>query len=125
MKRRVRKKISHHQRQELRRRAWRMRHAPSLGEWQLWQELRRGKQGVVFRRQVVLQGYIADFYASTAVLVIEVDGGSHSGRVRADARRDRVLAVAGYRVLRVSEREVLTALPQVVARIRAALAEAG
>ncbi len=56
---------------------------------------------------------------------MEVDGGWHSGRSRADARRNRMLAVAGYRVLRVAEQEVLSALPQVLARIRAAIEEAG
>jgi very-short-patch-repair endonuclease len=73
----------------------------------------------------VLQGYIADYYACAAHLIVEVDGGWHSGRARADARRDRALAAAGYRVLRVAEEEVLSALPQVLARIRAAIGEAG
>jgi hypothetical protein len=53
----------------------------------------------------------------------EVDGAWHSGRARADPRRDRVLAAAGYRVLRVAEQNVPSALPQVVARIRAAIQE--
>jgi very-short-patch-repair endonuclease len=74
---------------------------------------------------VVLQGYIADYYACAARLIVEVDGGWHGGRSRADARRDRVLAAAGYRVLRVAEQDVLSALPQVLARIRAAIEEAG
>jgi len=114
--------VSLHQRRILRRRARRMRHEPSHGEWLLWQALRCSQQGVAFRRQVVLQGFVADFYACSARLIVEVDGGSHVARARADARRDRVLAAAGYRVLRVSEQDVLSALPQVVARIRAAVA---
>ncbi len=73
----------------------------------------------------MLQGYIADLYACSARLIVEVDGSWHCGRSRADARRDRVLAAAGYRVLRVAEQEVLSALPQVVARIRVAIEEAG
>jgi very-short-patch-repair endonuclease len=36
-----------------------------------------------------------------------------------------VLASAGYRVLRVAEQDVLSALAQVVARIRQAIEEAG
>ena len=47
------------------------------------------------------------------------------GRGRVDARRDRVLASAGYQVLRVAEQDVLSALPQVVVRIRQAIEEAG
>jgi len=100
-----------------------MRHEPSRGEWVLWQALRCSQLGVAFRRQVVLQGYIADYYACAARLILEVDGGWHDGRSRADARRDRVLAAAGYRVLRMAEHQVLSALPQVLARIRAAIGE--
>ncbi len=100
-----------------------MRHEPSHGEWLLWQALRCSRQGVGFRRQVVLRGYIVDFYASSVRLVVEVDGSSHRHRVRTDARRDRVLAAAGYLVLRVSEQDVLSALPQVLVRIRAAVAD--
>ena len=117
--------VSSHQRWMLRQRARRMRHEPSQGEWLLWQGLRCSRQGVAFRRQVVLQGYIADFYACSVRVIVEVDGAWHSGRVRADARRDRVLASAGYRVLRVAEQDVLSALAQVVARIRQAIEEAG
>ena len=115
--------VSAHQRQELRRRARRMRHEPSHTEWLLWEQLRCGKQGVVFRRQVVLQGYIVDYYACTAKLIVEVDGGWHSNRLRRDARRERVLRGAGYRMLRVTAEDVLHSLPSVVARIREALAE--
>jgi very-short-patch-repair endonuclease len=102
-----------------------MRHEPSRGEWLLWQALCRSQQGVAFRRQVVLQGYVADFYACVVRLIVEVDGAWHCGRARSDARRDRVLGAAGYRVLRVSEQDVLSALPQVVARIRAAIGASG
>ena len=113
--------VGSHQRQLLRRRAQRMRHEASRGEWLLWQALRCSQLGVAFRRQVVLQGYIADFYACSVRLIVEVDGGWHCARVRADARRDRVLAAAGYQVLRVAEQDVLSAPVQVVARIRAAI----
>ena len=106
----------------LRRRARRMRHEPSHGEWLLWEQLRSSRQGVAFLRQVFLQGFVADFYACAARLIVEVDGASHVGRAHADARRDRVLVAAGYRVLRVPEQDVLSALPRVMARIRAAIA---
>lgn len=114
--------VSPHQRQLLRRRARRMRHEPTHSEWLLWQALRCRQLGVTFRRQVVLQGYIADFYASSVRLIVEVDGAWHAGSTRRDARRDRVLASTGYRTLRVTETQVVSALPQVVARVRAAIA---
>jgi very-short-patch-repair endonuclease len=98
------------------------RHAPTFGEAALWQELRSAKLGVTFRRQVPLRGFIVDFYASRARLVVEVDGGYHLGREHADARRDRELGRHGLRVLRLSEQLVVTRREQAVARIRAALA---
>jgi very-short-patch-repair endonuclease len=112
--------LSSHQRLVLWERAWRMRHEPTRAEWLLWQALKRHQLGVTFRRQVVLQGFIADFYASQRKLIVEVDGESHTSH-RADARRDRVLNRAGYRVLRVSSEDVVTALPTVLAKIRTAL----
>ena len=111
--------VSFHHRQLLRHRARRMRHEPTQTEWLLWQALRRKQLGVRFRRQVVLQGYIADFYAALVRLIIEVDGAYHAQRSRSDARRDRRLGSVGYHVLRVTSEEVLADLAGVVARIQA------
>jgi very-short-patch-repair endonuclease len=88
----------------------------------LWEAIRGRKLGVLFRRQVVLCGrYIADFYAPALRLVVEVDGGCHEQRRASDARRDRVLRQAGYRVLRLPAALVLCELLEAVARIRAEL----
>ena len=113
--------VSTHQRQLLRRRARTMRHAPTATEYLLWQALKGAQLGVTFRRQVVLCGYIADFYASSAKLVVEVDGACHEQQRGSDRRRDRVLRRAGYRVLRVSDAEVVRSLAVVVSRIRHSL----
>ena len=64
-----------------------MRQAPTESEARLWRALRSSQLGVAFRRQVPLLGFIADFYAPSARLVVEVDGGYHARRVTADARR--------------------------------------
>src|SRR5688572_2352873 len=88
-------------RSELAHVATQLRHSPAWTEQVLWQELRCKKLGVTFRRQVPLAGFIVDLYASSVGLVVEVDGGYHVDRARADARRDRVLASRGYRVLRI------------------------
>ena len=98
-----------------------MRHDPTHSEWILWQALRRKQLGVRFRRQVVLQGYIADFYSAEARLIVEVDGAYHAQRGHADARRDRHLVANGYHVIHVPIEAVLTDLPAVVAKIRAVL----
>ena len=77
---------------------------------------------MVFRRQAPLLGrYIADFLASAQRLVIEVDGGRHNEQHRADARRDAVLARAGYRVLRLDAALLMRDVDAAVALVRAAL----
>jgi very-short-patch-repair endonuclease len=68
----------------------------------LWERLRGSRLGVAFRRQVVVADCIVDFAAPAVRLVVEVDGGYHVDRQRADARRDRVLQELGWRVLRLS-----------------------
>jgi very-short-patch-repair endonuclease len=87
----------------------------------------------VFRRQVVIAGYtpsgiakrvIVDFAATKARLIVEVDGGWHAGRERADARRDRALERAGWRVVRVAAEGVRAKPEGAVERIKAALAAA-
>ena len=54
-------------------------------------------------------------------LVTEVDGGHHAEQGRADARRDAVLARAGYRVLGLDASLVIRYIEAAVARVRAAL----
>ncbi len=81
--------------------AHRLRVAPSEAERVLWAVLRGSRLGVRFRRQVVVNGYIVDFLAPEARLVVEVDGAQHALQRGADKRRDRALQAAGLRVLRL------------------------
>jgi very-short-patch-repair endonuclease len=105
-------------------RAHRMRGAPTLTEARLFQALRGGRFGVSFRRQVpVLGRFIVDYLAPELRLVVEVDGAYHKDRSEADARRDRALARAGYRVLRLDAELVLHDLEAAVARVRHAITE--
>jgi very-short-patch-repair endonuclease len=98
-----------------------MRASPTTTESLLWEALRGKRQGAAFRRQVVVGSYIVDVLAPSRKLVVEVDGGYHAGRQRADARRDRKLARLGYRVLRIPADLVLHQLPEAVRLVRAAL----
>ena len=110
---------------QLRGRAADMRDGGTASERALWQLLRGGQLGVPFRRQVPLLGFcIVDFLAVGQRLVVEVDGPYHAAatRRRADARRDRRLAKAGYRVLRLTAAEVLGEPERVRALVVAALA---
>ena len=106
---------------ELHTRAGILRSRLTPSEALLWGAISRGALGVWFKRQVVLGRYIVDFAAPRARLVVEVDGGYHSRRRAADARRDRALGRMGYRVVRVSAELVIGDLAQVVDLIRAAV----
>jgi leucyl-tRNA synthetase len=100
-----------------------MRQEPTTSERLLWAELSGGKLGVYFRRQVVVGHSIVDFMAPARKLIVEVDGGYHGDvrQQRADARRERRLVRAGYRVLRLPAQLVLSNLARALEQVRAAL----
>jgi very-short-patch-repair endonuclease len=51
----------------------------------LWEALRRNTiDGLHFRRQQVIAGFIVDFYCHSAALAIEVDGAFHRETVDYD-----------------------------------------
>ena len=104
--------------------AHRLRHAPTESEAKLWRALRASQLGVAFRRQVPVLGFIVDFLAPSARLVVEVDGGYHTARRAADARRDAKLSRGGYRVLRVEAELVICDLKEVLRKIRSVLSAA-
>jgi very-short-patch-repair endonuclease len=98
------------------------RSRPTESEARLWSALKSRQLGVSFRRQVPLAGhFIADFFAPTIGLVVEVDGAIHARKPGPDARRDLKLRRAGFRVVRVSAELVLQDLPAAVALVRLAL----
>jgi len=100
-----------------------MGQAPTDSEARLWRALRSSQLGVAFRRQVPLHGFIADFYAPSARLIVEVYGGYHARRKAADCRRDHKLERAGYRVVRVQAELVTRDLPAALVAVRRALSE--
>jgi very-short-patch-repair endonuclease len=102
-------------------RAWCMRSAQTPSESTLWQALRRSQLGVSFKRQFPIGNHIADFAAPGVKLVIEVDGGYHTARAAADARKDRHIRRAGYRLLRIPAELVMRDIAAAVALVRAAL----
>ncbi|MDR3472020.1 MAG: DUF559 domain-containing protein [Devosia sp.] len=102
-----------------------MRTQATDAERRLWQLLRAHRLGgLKFKRQVPMEGFIIDFVCFEAHLIVEVDGGQHSGST-ADASRDKHLAAFGFRVLRVWNNEVLNNPEGVAATIRAACAAEG
>jgi very-short-patch-repair endonuclease len=103
-------------------RARHMLHSPTPSEEALWQVLRHGVDGVSFKRQIVLGGrYIADFFAPSVGLVVEVDGSVHRSSRAADRRRDEKLQRFGFRILRVQAALVLDQTEKALAIISAML----
>ena len=105
--------------------AKRMRREPTGAERRLWRGLR--EHVVVsashFRRQVPLGPYIADFCCLGSRLIVEVDGEQHGSEpgLRRDAKRDAYLAAEGFRILRFSNRDVMTSMSSVLDTIHASL----
>lgn len=92
------------------RRARDLRSRPTDAEWWLWQSLRlRQFAGYRFRRQHPLPPYIVDFVCLERRLIVEVDGAQHAEQVEYDAVRDAWLRENGFRVLRFTNAEVLSA----------------
>jgi very-short-patch-repair endonuclease len=93
-------------------------------EKDLWRELRAGRfRAHKFRRQVPIGKYVADFICYDAKLIVELDGEPHQkvARREQDAERDRWLSAQSYRVLRISNEEMLGNPLNAMAKIAKAL----
>jgi very-short-patch-repair endonuclease len=87
----------------------------------IWQHLRQPPfKEHHFRRQATIGPYFADFASHQAKIVIEVDGGQHSGST-SDQRRTRYLEANGYRVLRFWNNDVGENISGVLSMIDAAV----
>ncbi|MGO4558576.1 MULTISPECIES: endonuclease domain-containing protein [Phyllobacteriaceae] len=83
-----------------------MRTDATKAENMLWQALRnRQLNGLKFKRQVPLDGYILDFACFEARLIIEVDGSQHA-ELQRDTVRDRHFETRGFGILRFWNEEV-------------------
>jgi very-short-patch-repair endonuclease len=101
--------------------AKRLRREMTPAERRLWKALRRNAlDGFHFRRQQVIEGYIADFYCDAAKLAIELDGSVHQEQWQYDELRDQTIAGIGVRVLRISNDAMLD-VEAVLEHIRQAL----
>jgi very-short-patch-repair endonuclease len=102
-------------------RARALRRDATEAEKKLWQHLRQPPfKAHHFRRQATMGPYFADFASHQARLVIEVDGGQHSGSA-SDEVRTRYLEENGYRVLRFWNNDVLENLSGVLSTIDSAV----
>jgi very-short-patch-repair endonuclease len=101
-----------------------MRNNPTEPEKRLWCHLSNGQLGgYKFRRQQVIGRFIADFVCASARLIVEVDGDTH--KEASDLARDAALAAVGYRVVHVTNHDVMTNMDGVLQFIAEALRKAG
>ena len=97
-----------------------LRHGQTEAEAMLWQALRRNQlEGLHFRRQQIIDGFVVDFYCRAALLVVEVDGDIHLTQQAYDKERDEALRRRGLAVLRVKNEDVIGNLSGVLQRIMA------
>ena len=102
-------------------RAKELRQAPTSAEETLWFYLRNRKlNGLHFRRQQVISGFIVDFYCHAAKLAVEVDGEIHDFKTDYDSERDRLLALEGIEVLHIKNEAVKGDIYQVLKQIASA-----
>ena len=90
-------------------RAKEMRRCPTPGEAAAWDLLRsRRLDGLKWRRQQVISGFIVDFYCAEHRIVLEIDGDFHdrTGAAEADEERAVVFAREGIRAIRIRNEAV-------------------
>ena len=101
--------------------ARKLRQKATQAEEELWQILRNRKiDGFKFRRQQIIDGFIADFYCDELRLCIEVDGSVHDTKEQKalDIHRQKVFQLRGIKTIRFKNNEILKNVSGVLARIR-------
>lgn len=97
--------------------AKRMRRVMTPAELKLWNAVRAHRlMGLGFRRQMPIDGYIADFACPAHKLIIEADGSQH-GESRTDAVRDARLGELGWTILRFWNDDILRDIDGVCSHI--------
>jgi len=90
-------------------------------EEMLWSHLRGKKcNGLKFRRQQVIDGFIVDFFCNSQKLVIEIDGSVHDSieHKMLDEERTKVLEAHNLKVIRFTNAEVLENIEEVLETIK-------
>lgn len=99
------------QNKELNYYAKRNRHKGNIAEVVFWKHVNK-KQffGIDFNRQFIIGNYIADFYARSLCLVVEIDGCSHNEKMNYDSERDLYMQSLGLKVFRTTDYDVMNNL---------------
>ena len=87
-----------------------LRKSTTIPEAKLWEQLRnRQLEGFKFRRQAPIEKYVVDFVCSEKMLVVELDGWTHStpDEIAHDEHRTSFLNAEGFRVIRFTNIEIM------------------
>jgi very-short-patch-repair endonuclease len=88
--------------------AKRFRKQMTPAEMVFWEMVRNNKiLGHHFRRQQLLEGFIADFFCNQIGLIVEIDGGIHEMQKDYDRERENILTQHNLTILRFSNQELL------------------
>ncbi|MCR5535509.1 MAG: endonuclease domain-containing protein [Bacteroidaceae bacterium] len=100
--------------------AKRMKEYPTDAERLLWLHLQKSKLGLPFRRQYIIADNIADFACLPARLVIEIDGEYHDEIQQQyhDKLRTQEIEKLGFKVIRFTNKDVLTNIDNVIETIK-------
>jgi cyclase len=100
--------------------AKRLRNNMTDSEIALWMYLRRGINGLKFRRQHPIGVYIADFYCHKAKLIVEIDGSVHNQEEVQiqDKIREEDIKQLGYDIIRFTNNEVHQSIDKVLDKIK-------
>ena len=80
----------------------------TLAEKAFWNMVRQNQvEGLHFRRQQVIHGFVADFFCNQIGLVVEIDGGIHEQQKDYDKLRDHIISACGVKVIRFSNEDVV------------------
>jgi very-short-patch-repair endonuclease len=86
-----------------------------ISEVLFWKQVHKKKfHGIDFDRQFIIGNYIADFFARSLSLVVEIDGGSHNEHLEYDKQRDIYMQSLGIKVFRTTDYDVMNNLENVM-----------
>ncbi|MFK0204333.1 endonuclease domain-containing protein [Agrobacterium sp. NPDC090283] len=97
-----------------------MRKTMTDAELKLWNAVRAHRlEGLAFRRQLPVAGYIVDFACPSHKIIIELDGFQHGEKTAAayDQQRTRMFEELGWTVLRFWNEDILRDIDNVCLHI--------
>ena len=87
----------------------------------LWEHLRnRRLAGLKFRRQQIIECYVADFFCHELKLVVETDGEIHNTpeQKEKDKKRNKIFKSRGLKEIRFKNSEVINNISNVLDKIK-------